>query len=188
MLFGRHRKLRPETSTLLNSGRVLTHPIHVGRLYKCFARYTRMHTYIHKIHARATERRMGISAVRRVLPAPPLWVGTGFKGGRYYIWLPGTAHLVYAPCLTQQGRKGPSYSQKRFLAEDLVCCQYRSYEIFSASLLYLPDFRFLLKRAARNRYNSQTATGTRTLRVNENLADTSVLLKPDFFFFTNLLL
>lgn len=38
MLFGRHRKLRPEMSVLLNSGRVLAHPVRVGRLYRCFAR------------------------------------------------------------------------------------------------------------------------------------------------------
>lgn len=37
MLFGRHRKLRSEM-VLLNSGRVLAHPIRVGRLYRCFAR------------------------------------------------------------------------------------------------------------------------------------------------------
>lgn len=38
MLFGRHRKLRSEMSVLLNSGRVLAHPIRVGWLYRCFAR------------------------------------------------------------------------------------------------------------------------------------------------------
>jgi len=94
------------------------------------------------------ERRTGISAV--LLVRFPPRVGTGFKGGRHYIWLPGTAHLVYAPCLTQQGRKGPSYSQKRFLAEDLVCCQYHPREILSVllSILFPPypaGFGFLFK-------------------------------------------
>jgi len=38
MLFERHRKLLPEMSALLNSGRVLAHSVHVGRLYRCFTR------------------------------------------------------------------------------------------------------------------------------------------------------
>lgn len=54
MLFGRHRKLRPEMSALLNSGRVLAHLVRVSRLYRCFARY---HIYIHTYaHARIQHR------------------------------------------------------------------------------------------------------------------------------------
>lgn len=110
----------------------------------------RVNTYIHT-HAHAkTQRRTSIFSSFLVPLASPSSVGTGFKGGRYYIWLPGTAHLVYAPCLTQQGRKRPSYSQKRFLAEDLVCCQYHSYEILPASDSLSRIFRSPLKRAAQS--------------------------------------
>lgn len=130
MLFGRYRKLRPEMSALLNGGRVLAHPVRVGR---CCMGVLHVNTYIHA-HAHAgIQRRTSIFSSLLVPLTSPSSVGTGFKEGRYYIWLPGTAHLVYAPCLTQQGRKRPSYSQKRFLAEDLVCCQYHSCEILPAS-------------------------------------------------------
>lgn len=50
MLFGRYRKLRPEMSALLNSGRVLAHPVRVGR---CCMGVLHVNTYIYtRTHTR----------------------------------------------------------------------------------------------------------------------------------------
>ncbi|KYN38408.1 hypothetical protein ALC56_07449, partial [Trachymyrmex septentrionalis] len=91
MLFERHRKLFPEMSALLNSGRVLAHPIHVGRLYRCFT-LIRTKTCT---HTRGSQDGL-VSSLSSSFVVVFSWY-TGFKGGRYFIWLPGTAHLVYAP-------------------------------------------------------------------------------------------
>lgn len=59
MLFGRYRKLRPEMSALLNSGRVLAHPVRVGR---CCMGVLHVNTYIY-IHAHTHTRRSNVGRV-----------------------------------------------------------------------------------------------------------------------------
>jgi len=105
MLFERHRKLRPEMSALLNSGRVLAHLVRVS----CIG-VLHVNTYTHVRICEDPTSDEYLLFLSLFLSRLSSSVSTGLKEGRYYIWLPGTAHLVYAPCLTQQGRKRPSYS------------------------------------------------------------------------------
>lgn len=86
------------------------------------------------------------------------FVSIGFKGGRQYICLLGTAHLVYASCLTQRDRKDLpsiretiSHEQRVLLLANIVRSKsFGDLFAFSECLwLFIRNYTFILVRLSK---------------------------------------